>query len=313
MGDIVVEASSGNTGGTSYVASLPATHISPSAGDLVVLVVANHAATVSPSGYSGWTLYGGAYYSYNIAFPRLNVFYKVATGSEGTGSVGISYNGATYFSWAILNLSNQSPVATALSAYSSSSGSTSPDPPASVDFSSSSSDGIVIAAAVGDGNVQSFSAVPSGYTEVYSGTAGPSTPGNTGLSFSCAYKLITNALNDNPGAFTLSGSVSWAALSWSFEGSSPYSISMTLKDSSGTTLPDGVGVILIDASEIAALATGNNDGVYVHDASTLSNGDGTYSATIYTGTDKVLIVDPNDAGSIDGETMITPPITPTAL
>jgi hypothetical protein len=150
--------------------------------------------------------------------------------------------------------------------------------------------------------------VNSGYTEVIAGAHGPSTAGSTGMAFGVSYKTLTATNTENPPAWSTNRADSWVANTLLFDELFTFTISATLKDSSGTALADGIKVMAFDST--AFTAANAFDRLIVRAADVLANGDGTITLTVYSGGDKIIMVDPADEANMSGETLITHPITP---
>lgn len=188
----VVEATNTGNGssGTSYAVPLPA---GIAAGDLLVIIVGVN-ATATLTTPSGWTQLANAF----SGTQRLAVYYKIASGSEGST---VSVTASASASWATNSYRISNYQGTPEAGTPATGSSTAPNPP-SLSPSWGSAKTLWIAAAANNG-AASFSGTPANYGNQITGSAS--------LVKTTSVRRELEASSDDSGAFTLSSSNVWVA------------------------------------------------------------------------------------------------------
>lgn len=182
---------------TSMAVTLPAS----AAGDLLIahVGVRNPGTWTPPSGWTVLTEQAGG-----GAVGETGVWYKIATGSEGT-SAAWTTNTATTAAWQVRKITSWH--GTTPPEYVAVSGDAVAVDPSAVTPSWGSADTLFLALVGSSANTMSFTAAPTNYTDLVTTTA--STGGGASNAGSAIRQLT--AASDNPGAFTTSTNRWWAA------------------------------------------------------------------------------------------------------
>lgn len=191
---------------TSWTVTYPANIAS---GNLLFLAVAIDGAGRVSSGLTGWSSY-----SYAGSSVGLHIAVKSASGSE-SGTFSLTINASEQGAWRMFritdwagtlgNLGNAAPSSDVVMDPTSGT-STTPDPPNLDPFYSNTSDDTLWAAVMAADTSRTISAYPSSYTTTAADVSG----GANGATLGTAFRQL-NATSENPGAFTISASDSWAA------------------------------------------------------------------------------------------------------
>lgn len=292
---------SGTTSTTAHSISYPS---GVTSGDLLILwLTSNTTATFSTLG--DWTLHADRTIG-SASYPRFYMYYKIADGTE-SGSLTLTASTSCYCVAIMARISGYySGNALTTANVSTSSGPASTvDVGASTDFDPTAATGMVFICTVVDGAIFALSP-PSGYTALETRYCGVSYAG-AGMQISYKSPVTTS---DDPGNTSWTGGATYYG--WIIAGVQAigdYTIGVTLKDSSGTAVANGVRVLAVKASEVASVAAGGT--LNVEDVVETSGGTGSATFHFYDNTNaRVIFVDPNDSSSIDGETLITTSITP---
>ena len=186
-----VATTTDNTSQTSQTYNLPS---GITAAEYLFLLISNSGTAVLSSGLTGWTqLTDGAV--------SAHIFYKVATGSEGSTVTAGWFSAVTSVGLAFRISGADTSTAPALNTVATGN-SAAPDP--SVSATLAAKNNLFIAAAFYSAGARTFSAYPTGYG------IGQSTTTGTAVAIASAMKQAL-ATTDNPSAFTASGTSFWSA------------------------------------------------------------------------------------------------------
>lgn len=195
-----------NTSTTSHTVNLPA---SIAAGDLLLIIWQSSSPSVTTP--SGWNLLSPTPTT-NGSNIQLIVYWKVASGSEGaTQAITTGANTpAAHVSYRITGYQGTPEVLAATGT------DTTPNPPSlSPSWGYDKTLWIAISDSARAGAAHSVSATPSGYSDVVSSSMD--------LATNTSYRLWTlrkqaEAASENPGSFTISNSLDWAAATLAIHG-----------------------------------------------------------------------------------------------
>ena len=280
-------------------------------GDLLILTFGFGATTTINSGLpAGWNLLSQ---DANGTTNNIISYWKFAEATEVSGAGGnfptLTGTVSTYGFYSFLRISNINPITSPEVATAATGTSTSPNSP-SITASWPTTDVLVISYYSEDDSRSTATSGPSGYTVDIHQAGGPATAGTTGLAFGSAYVTRTATATEDPGNWSTGRSDTWVANTIIVRGLELYNITETLRLSDGSPIADGVKVVALESDAI--LNANPGDTLIVRAVDVISGGAGEISLTVYTSTDKVLIADYSDP-SLNGETLVTTPITPTVI
>tara|TARA_R110000868_G_scaffold51596_1_gene163237 strand:- start:7186 stop:8121 length:936 start_codon:yes stop_codon:yes gene_type:complete len=277
------------------------------AGDLLFLVVSADAAPTLNGVPGTWTALGPWT---NGTTTRLYAQYVVASGGETGTFTGLSWSVAAFGNYGFYRISNFNPLWPPEYELVPTTGtSTTPNPP-SVTATWPLSAILGIAFYSQDDSRSTAVSGPSGWVVDYQGVSGPGSAGATGNAFGIAHLGENATGTTSPGVFTTSRSDTWVCMTFIIRGLELYTITETLLMSDASPVPNGVKVIALEAD--AVINANPGDTLIVRAADLVAGGAGLISLTVYSATDKLLIIDPESV-SMAGETLATLPITPTPV
>lgn len=199
-------------GASSHSISLPS---GIQAGEILLMAIGHHRADRPWSTPSGWTGLAQDARGSTSSGCRMAVFYRVATGSEGS-SVTVAADGTAHGAAIVFRVTDYDG---APEAQITNDRSSTPSPP-NLAPSWGSADTLWFALAVNSPE-QTLSSYPSGYS---GGVTGVGTNAGSGSNddsrTSAAYRQLT-ASSEQPGSFGISTTVHWIAATVGFKGAAP--------------------------------------------------------------------------------------------
>jgi hypothetical protein len=315
---VVVSSTSGKTNTSTTASTLCNAITYPSGitlGDLLILIIGRGIDEVLSAGLpDGWEQLD---IGTNASTCSHRVYWKFAGSTEVSGSGGafptLTMSASSYGYFAFLRINDCNPIKPpeCPTVYAIGNSTTPNSPDATASWASSQDMMAITLYSKDDSRSVPTGNPPTNYTLVFVGAGGPATAGAAGLAFGVAYRTFTANNQEDPPAWPADAKTdTWTAQTILVRGLHQFSIIETLRLSNGDPVPNGVNVYALDLDSF--LAAGVGDQIYIRAKNVVSGGSGGISLTVYSDGDKILIIDPDDV-NMNGETLVTLPITPTPI